>query len=369
MTRFATSYLTLGCLLNIKGALRRMFTSIEWKEIQHARTRYGKSVENMIMDNMYWKNIVTFLKGVLPLIKVLKLVDSNEKPTMGYIYEAMDLAKESIQKAFNGVFNSYTPLWERIDEMWDNQLHWPLYAVCYYLNPMLHYALGFKANYEVKPGMYDCLRKMVGGDIEIIKKVDTQLEDFKGRKKFFGSIIAIAGHKTKTLAQLRESYGDENPELQNFTIHVLSLTCSSFGYECPQKKKRNCMKQKTMNDVVFVMVNSKLENKKQTRKSYIKFNLDDISDDDEWIMNNNEDDENAERDNDDLNTPLEEALLEGGDGATTCVRQELEIPQFDYDDEVDRDEAHVEEPLDEINEDEEVNEDGYLDMPLRDLIY
>ncbi|XP_019465412.1 PREDICTED: uncharacterized protein LOC109363616 [Lupinus angustifolius] len=105
MTRFATSYLTLGCLLDNKGALRRMFTSIEWKESQYARTRDGKSVENVIMDNRFWKNIVTCLKGALPLIKVLKLVDSDEKPAMGYIYEAMDLARESIQKAFNGVFN------------------------------------------------------------------------------------------------------------------------------------------------------------------------------------------------------------------------------------------------------------------------
>ncbi|OIV98261.1 hypothetical protein TanjilG_09895 [Lupinus angustifolius] len=72
-----------------------------------------------------------------------------------------------------------------------------------------------------------------------------------------------------------------------------------------------------------------MANKKQTRKYEIQFKFDDISDDDEWIMNNNEDDENIERDNDDLDTPLEEVLLEGGDGATTCrVREELEIPQF-----------------------------------------
>ncbi|XP_019415421.1 PREDICTED: uncharacterized protein LOC109326944 [Lupinus angustifolius] len=288
MNRFETSYLTLGRLLDNKEALRGMFTSIEWKESQYARTRDGKSVENVIMDN------------------------------------------------------SYMPLWEVIDERWDNQLHRPLHVVGYYLNPMLHYAPGFKAGYEVKLGMYDCLRRMVGGDIEIIKKVDTQLEDFKGRKKFFGSIVATAGLETKTPAQWRESYGDEHSELQNFAI-------------CLHKKKRNRLKQKTMNDVVFVMVNSKLENKKQTRKSDIPFKLDDIYDDDEWIMNNNEDDENVERDNDDLDTPLEEVLLEEGDGAATCVHQELEIPQFDYDDEVDGDEVHAEEPLDEINEDEEVN--------------
>jgi len=37
------------------------------------------------------------------LIEVLRLVDSDQKPVMGFIYEAMDQAKEKIQKAFNGV--------------------------------------------------------------------------------------------------------------------------------------------------------------------------------------------------------------------------------------------------------------------------
>ncbi|MFQ6654317.1 hypothetical protein Gotur_025370, partial [Gossypium turneri] len=33
-----------------------------------------------------------------PLEKVLRLVDSNEKPTMGFIYEAVDRAKRAIQQ-------------------------------------------------------------------------------------------------------------------------------------------------------------------------------------------------------------------------------------------------------------------------------
>ena len=40
------------------------------------------------------------MKCVLPLEEVLRLVDGDAKPTMGYIYEAMDKAKEQIQKNF-----------------------------------------------------------------------------------------------------------------------------------------------------------------------------------------------------------------------------------------------------------------------------
>jgi len=103
VTRFATSYLTLGCLHENKGALIRMFTSNEWKSSKFAKTNDGKIVEDVVLDKEFWKNIITCLKGALPLIEVLRLVDSDQKPTMGFIYEAMDQAKEKIQKAFNAV--------------------------------------------------------------------------------------------------------------------------------------------------------------------------------------------------------------------------------------------------------------------------
>ncbi|XP_042452411.1 uncharacterized protein LOC122037026 isoform X2 [Zingiber officinale] len=102
-TRFATSYLTLGCLNDNKGALIRMFTSKEWKSSQFAKTKDGKVIENVVMDKDFWKSIITCLRSAYPLIKVLRLVDSDEKPAMGFIYEEMDRAKEKIQAAFNGI--------------------------------------------------------------------------------------------------------------------------------------------------------------------------------------------------------------------------------------------------------------------------
>lgn len=107
-TRFATSYLTLGCLYENKEALIRMFTSKEWKLSKCAKLRDGKkTIEDVVLDKSFWKNIVVCLRGTTPLIKVLCLVDSDQKPAMRLIYEEMDQAKEEIQKNFNGVKKSY----------------------------------------------------------------------------------------------------------------------------------------------------------------------------------------------------------------------------------------------------------------------
>lgn len=64
-----------------------------------------------------------------------------------------------------------------------------------------------------------------------LAKLMHNLRNFKKKAKFFGSPVAMATLKTKTLAQWWESYGDEHPELQAFAIPVLSLTCSSSECE------------------------------------------------------------------------------------------------------------------------------------------
>uniref|UniRef100_A0A6N2MN08 DUF659 domain-containing protein n=1 Tax=Salix viminalis TaxID=40686 RepID=A0A6N2MN08_SALVM len=71
ITRFATHFLSLH-VTEFKKELRQMFTCTKWVESSH-----GKVGE--------------------PLVRVLRLADSEEKPSMGYLYEAMDKAKEAIK--------------------------------------------------------------------------------------------------------------------------------------------------------------------------------------------------------------------------------------------------------------------------------
>nr|KYP59194.1 hypothetical protein KK1_014625 [Cajanus cajan] len=66
----------------------------------------------------FWKNLVFILKVMAPLVKVLRLVDSEKKPNMGYIYEAMDKAKETIMKSFKNE-SKYKDVFAFIDKRWD----------------------------------------------------------------------------------------------------------------------------------------------------------------------------------------------------------------------------------------------------------
>ena len=63
------------------------------------------------------------LKLFEPLVKVLRLVDRDDKPTMGFIYEAMECTKLAIDKTLR-----YSKRYEAIiDKRW-NFLHTNLHA-------------------------------------------------------------------------------------------------------------------------------------------------------------------------------------------------------------------------------------------------
>jgi hypothetical protein len=102
-TRFATAYLTLGCLSDCKIQLMTMFTSIQWRSCRFSKTEEGKRIQSCVLDSKFWHDVTTCIKTAYPLIKVLRLVDSDEKSAMSFIYEAMDQAKEKIQVNFGSV--------------------------------------------------------------------------------------------------------------------------------------------------------------------------------------------------------------------------------------------------------------------------
>ncbi|CAN0859404.1 hypothetical protein LINGRAHAP2_LOCUS7654 [Linum grandiflorum] len=93
------------------------------------------------------------------------------------------------------------------------------------------------------------------------------------------------------------SFGDDVLELQRFAIRILSLTCSASGcernwsvFERVHSKKRNRLLQKKMNDIVYVMYNSKLLRRQAKTIERI---FDEIDSHDEWVAGDDEGAENV----------------------------------------------------------------------------
>ena len=95
ITRFATNFLSLQSMLRFKKELRQMFIYDKWLSCPHAKTVVGKEISKIVLeDYLFWSQCKNIVKVSEPLVRVLRLADGNEKPAMGYLYEAMDKAKE-----------------------------------------------------------------------------------------------------------------------------------------------------------------------------------------------------------------------------------------------------------------------------------
>ena len=100
-------YLTLRCLNDYKMHLNTMFTSKQWRSSRFSRIEEGKQIQNCVLDIRFWYYVIICIKIIYFLVKVLWLVDSDKKPAMSFIYEAMDQVKDKIQVNFGFVKKRY----------------------------------------------------------------------------------------------------------------------------------------------------------------------------------------------------------------------------------------------------------------------
>lgn len=126
------------------------------------------------------------------------MVDGENKPPMGYIYAAIDMAKEAIAKSFKGNKDKYEKVFEVIDKCWDCQLHQPLHAAGYFLNPAFHYAhTADVCCEEVETGLYQCITRLVRDSVTR-DRIMVEIEVFKNASGLFGLPMAIRQREMKS---------------------------------------------------------------------------------------------------------------------------------------------------------------------------
>ncbi|KAK1384279.1 hypothetical protein POM88_022014 [Heracleum sosnowskyi] len=110
----------------------------------------------------------------------------------------MDRAKEGIAKSFKRNVCRYQQFYDIIDKRWDVQLHQPLHAAAYYLNPDFYYKnLGIETDEEVSLGLYKCIERMVKTETDQ-DKIGDQLESYRNAEGFFGFPMAIRQRSIKS---------------------------------------------------------------------------------------------------------------------------------------------------------------------------
>ena len=77
-----------------------MFSSDGWEKCKFSKTVKGKSDFAMVLSPSFWQGVTLCLKVFAPLVKVLRMVDADWKPSMGFVYGELKKAKKEIMDAF-----------------------------------------------------------------------------------------------------------------------------------------------------------------------------------------------------------------------------------------------------------------------------
>jgi len=118
---------------------------------------------------------------------------------MGYLYEGMDSAKETIRSYYVGRgtprYNKHMMLWELIDNRWTGMLHRPIHATTLFVNPDFSYKCNFDFDAEVMEGFMQCLERMVP-DVDSRHAISREIEMYRESTGLFFYVDAIRERTT-----------------------------------------------------------------------------------------------------------------------------------------------------------------------------
>ncbi|XP_020521171.1 uncharacterized protein LOC18431604 [Amborella trichopoda] len=291
-TRSATNFLTLQSMVAQKDGLRAMVTSKDWLDSAYAKKSNGTLVVDILLDSHFWTSCTQVIRYTEPLLRVLRMVDSEQRPAMGYIYEAMLRVKDAIRIAFKSKKSDYMPIWDIVDSQWDRQLQRPLHAAGYVLNPACFFSPGFSDDHPgVTTGILDCIERLVSGQRNH-DKVIKELNVYKSSGGDFGRSMAIRARNTMLPSDWWSTFGGQCPNLKRLAMRVLSQTCSASGYECDwsvfvrmHTTKSNRLEHKRLTDLVFVHYNLRLRQRENAKMKLIDpIALENIDTSEEWVV-------------------------------------------------------------------------------------
>ncbi|GMI84882.1 hypothetical protein like AT3G22220 [Hibiscus trionum] len=261
-TRSATNFTTLTRMIDLRNNLQAMVTSQEWVDCPYSKKPGGLEMLDLVSNQSFWSSCALIVQLTNPLLRVLRMVGSKNRPAMGYVYAGMYRAKETIKKQLVKR-DDYMVYWNIIDHWWEQQWHHPLHAAGFYLNPRFFYSMEGDMPNEMLSGMLDCIEKLVP-DVTVQDKISKEINSYKNAAGDFGRKMAVRARDTLLPAEWWSTYGGSCPNLARLAIRVLSQTCSTLGlkhYRIPFEKlheARNCLEQQRLRDLIFVQCNLQL---------------------------------------------------------------------------------------------------------------
>ncbi|XP_020997185.1 uncharacterized protein LOC110280467 [Arachis duranensis] len=234
VTRFATIFITLKSIYDHKEDLQSLVIDKYFTSHKLSKSVNGKMVSSIILDSKFWEDCFTTVMLVGPLIKLLRLVnadekpslgiiyvlvDADEKPSLGIVYAGMQRAKINIKTMFRNRKSAYTPYTSILKMRWDKHLKRDLHAAAYFLNPDYFYSEGFVEKANILRSLLDLFDIETLCDDLVAAMQEIQL--YRDRKGSFGRESALKAIKRLEPGEWWRLHGGSAPNLQKMAIRLL----------------------------------------------------------------------------------------------------------------------------------------------------
>ncbi|XP_039048882.1 uncharacterized protein LOC120189745 [Hibiscus syriacus] len=238
VTRFATIFITLKNNFDHKHDLQALVVDKHFTGHKLSKTTEGKIVSAIVMDQKFWNDCLTIAKLVAPIIRLLRIIDGDEKPSLGFVNEA-----------------------------------------AYFVNPAFFYDEKFCSKNKVMSASISLLEKRAFCN-DLTRGI-SEMNMYRERQGSFGRESAL----------IWALFRGSAPILQKLAIRLLSQTSSSSGcernwsvFERIHTKRRNRLEHQRLNDLVYVTYNLRLKNRLLKKPCYDPIDYESIDHVDFWVI-------------------------------------------------------------------------------------
>ncbi|CAN0922138.1 hypothetical protein LINGRAHAP2_LOCUS32937 [Linum grandiflorum] len=229
-TRFATTFLTLSSIGKQRGDLEALMVSEFFRESAFSKTEIGKTAKTTILDETFWDECSFIVELTEPIIRLLRIVDSDEMPALGYVYEGYRRVEKAVMKVCGNSEIRARPYKTILGRRWERNLDRKLIKAAYYLNPRFAYCDDWEG---MTRDVHSCVLDLIECPDFVANEEEALAEKilYDKREKIFARSSAKKTALTQDPCSWWEVYGMYTPILQKIAIRLLSQTASSSGCE------------------------------------------------------------------------------------------------------------------------------------------
>ncbi|GAB2265118.1 hypothetical protein Dimus_037802 [Dionaea muscipula] len=292
ITKSVSNFLSLQLLFKQRPRLKLMFNGPEYCTTAFVNKPQSISCVTILEDNDFWRAVEECIAISEPFLRVLREV-ADGKPAVGFIYELMTKAKESIRTYYIMDESKCKTFLDIVDKKWHHQLHTPLHSAAAFLNPSIQYNPEIKFLTSIKEDFYNVLEKLLPTP-DLRRDITNQIVLFTRASGMFGCNLAKEARDAVAPGLWWEQFGDSAPVLQRVAVRILSQVCSTSSFDKQwstfqqmHSEKRNKIDKEALSNLVYVSYNLRLASARPVmKKSSLDVDpilLDDIDMTSEWV--------------------------------------------------------------------------------------